>query len=499
MHQQQITTKTTTTTVVPTTSTTTLASTSTTTTTSTTSTTTTTSTTSTATTTSTITTTTTPLITTSKVQITTTLTSPTMSIKTSIEPSLSTSNSLGTTETSTVIDLTTQAKNEPFDRITEILNALNSFEKLSDSLDESRSSPKIKEDNVLMELENNSNESRVDLTETTPERFFYVTDEVDKPSLIDEIISSTLPMVDVRNLTSSQEKFENELSWKSLMKENISNTQLPLTSTSSFPNSLSSVDSSEEYEDSNESSSSSSSSQESDEYADDEYEELVKLIMSKKSNQTVNNSKTQNEISKLPHNLTKNLDFPENTTLLTTTSFELLKNSTVQITEQADDELGGDEEDDDIDDESTSVTNQTITANEPVTTKTVITSAISLLSEATTATTLSLVPETTSKVLVETTKEFLNVPTSILANEHTSTEPSISKIAATAAYSSIQNQTVTSSTIRAEFIKDADLDKPADLCNDPEVDAITRTEWGNAFIFKGLIFIIFIFASLLSI
>ena len=29
------------------------------------------------------------------------------------------------------------------------------------------------------------------------------------------------------------------------------------------------------------------------------------------------------------------------------------------------------------------------------------------------------------------------------------------------------------------------LDKPADLCNDPEVDAITRTEWGNAFIFKG--------------
>ena len=472
MHQQQITTKTTTTTtVVPTTSTTTLASTSTTTTTSTTSTTTTT---------STLTTTTTPLIATSTIQITTTLTSPIVSIKTSIEPS-----------TSTVIDLTTQAKNEPFDRITEILNALNSFEKLSDSLDESMTSPKIKEDTVLMELEANSNESRVDLTETTPERFFYVTDEVDKPSLIDEIPSSTLPMVDVKNLTTSQEKFENELNWKSLMKENISNTQLPLTSTLSILNSLSSVDSSEEYEDSNESSSSSSSSQESDEYADDEYEELVKLIMSKKSNQTVNNtniSKTQNEISKFPHNLTKNLDFPENTTLSTTTSFELLKNSTVQITEQADDELGEDEEDDDIDDDSTSVTHQTVTVNEPVTTKTVITSAI------TEATTLkSLVPETTSKILVETTKEFLNVPTSILANEYTSTEPSISKIAATAAYSLTQNQTVTYSTIRAEFIKDADLDKPADLCNDPEVDAITRTEWGNAFIFKGFINIYFYF------
>lgn len=26
---------------------------------------------------------------------------------------------------------------------------------------------------------------------------------------------------------------------------------------------------------------------------------------------------------------------------------------------------------------------------------------------------------------------------------------------------------------------------PADLCNDPYIDAITRTEWGNAFIFKG--------------
>ena len=29
-------------------------------------------------------------------------------------------------------------------------------------------------------------------------------------------------------------------------------------------------------------------------------------------------------------------------------------------------------------------------------------------------------------------------------------------------------------------------DQPADLCNNPEVDAITRTEWGNAFIFKGM-------------
>ncbi len=28
-------------------------------------------------------------------------------------------------------------------------------------------------------------------------------------------------------------------------------------------------------------------------------------------------------------------------------------------------------------------------------------------------------------------------------------------------------------------------EKPADLCHDPHIDAITRTEWGNAFIFKG--------------
>jgi hypothetical protein len=30
-----------------------------------------------------------------------------------------------------------------------------------------------------------------------------------------------------------------------------------------------------------------------------------------------------------------------------------------------------------------------------------------------------------------------------------------------------------------------EYEKPADLCRDPHIDAMTRTEWGNAFIFKG--------------
>jgi trimeric autotransporter adhesin len=41
------------------------------------------------------------------------------------------------------------------------------------------------------------------------------------------------------------------------------------------------------------------------------------------------------------------------------------------------------------------------------------------------------------------------------------------------------------SSDRNDNISGGEEEKPADLCNDPEVDAITRTEWGNAFIFKG--------------
>lgn len=49
--------------------------------------------------------------------------------------------------------------------------------------------------------------------------------------------------------------------------------------------------------------------------------------------------------------------------------------------------------------------------------------------------------------------------------------------------------TTTASTTTAitkiAHTKESSSEKDIDLCNDPEIDDITRTEWGNAFIFKG--------------
>jgi len=411
---------------------------------------------------------------------------------------------------STTLDLQTTtepAKLEAFDRITEILNALNSFEKLSDSLgggDDSNT--RVNENKkAQIDLENSSSEPLDDsLTESTMlpalDTDFYVTDESDKnSSLFDEneiLSSSTSPPPKTTTFTVAHEKTESDLSWKNLMKANASTTSPLPPLTSASPITLSSADSSQEYEDSNESSSSSSSSsssasssQESGEYDDDEYEELVKLIMSKKANQTINNS----SLVKPKENTTASpKDMPENTTLPNTTTELLLKNTTQpQINEEAeegnddDDEEEG-EEDDNIDEDSLPVTNQVVTVNEPATTTTTLPPPQITSTESTTL--KHLIAEST------TAKEALNVPTSILANEYTSTntQPSIvSNATITTTFATgllVKNQTEKiSTTARLESMTVMmDNNKPADLCNDPEVDAITRTEWGNAFIFKGL-------------
>jgi hypothetical protein len=435
---------------------------------------------------------------------------------TTIEPSTSTSTILSTTLN--LQTTTEQAKLEAFDRITEILNALNSFEKLSDSLgsggggsDDSNTRVNEEKKKAPINLENSSSEPLDDSLDTDTTMLPYALDtdfdainESDKnSSLFDEnefLASSTSPPSKTTT-TVTHEKTESDLSWTNLMKANESTTYPlpPLTTANTIT--LSSVDSSQEYEDSNESSSSSSSSssasssQESSEYDDDEYEELVKLIMSKKANQTINNS----SLVKPKENTTVSpKDMPENTTLSDTTT-ELLKHTTQsQINEEAEDgnddddnEEEEEEEDDNIDDDNSPVTNQVVTVNEPATTTTTLSSPPPQITSTEPTTLKDLITEST------TTKEALNIPTSILANEYTSTntQPSII-ISSNATLTTtigmgllIKNQTEKiSTTARLESMTVIMMDnnKPADLCNDPEVDAITRTEWGNAFIFKGL-------------
>lgn len=48
--------------------------------------------------------------------------------------------------------------------------------------------------------------------------------------------------------------------------------------------------------------------------------------------------------------------------------------------------------------------------------------------------------------------------------------------------------TTTAITKTAHTKESSSSEKDIDLCNDPEIDDITRTEWGNAFIFKGFKF-----------
>ena len=43
----------------------------------------------------------------------------------------------------------------------------------------------------------------------------------------------------------------------------------------------------------------------------------------------------------------------------------------------------------------------------------------------------------------------------------------------------------TTAITKTAHTKESSSEKDIDLCNDPEIDDITRTEWGNAFIFKG--------------
>ena len=170
------------------------------------------------------------------------------------------------------------------------MEALDSFEKLSDSLDQAMTSPKVKEDSLLSDFENSSVETTdeingsplVDALKPTTESLYYVTDDIDKPLVADdEIYTNTAPLVK-SNSTSSH---ETELNWNDLMKAN-------MTATSTRLNSLEEIDEDiEEEEDIDD----SSSSRENDDYEDDEYEELVKMIMSKKSNHTAVSNLTLNK------------------------------------------------------------------------------------------------------------------------------------------------------------------------------------------------------------
>jgi hypothetical protein len=90
-----------------------------------------------------------------------------------------------------------------------------------------------------------------------------------------------------------------------------------------------------------------------------------------------------------------------------------------------------------------------------------------------------------SKTSTTSTTLSTTVTSSTVTTTTTTITTTTTQSTTTIAKTTTKTATVFASTNQPK-IGEANAEKEIDLCNDPDIDDITRTEWGNAFIFKGI-------------
>ena len=269
--------------------------------------------------------------------------------------------------------------------MTDILNALNSFEKLSDALDESNvlASSQVKDDELEVDPENeisseipsSSSSPAPAPTQTTTDSLYYVTDEIDKPttdysSTTPLDLTSSIPSTIMSTTTSERENNNatQELSWKNLMKAGLLTTvasppALAKYSTPSLttttPEVASKTNSADEYYEE----SAESQSQEDDYDENDEYEELVKLMMSTKVGNTTESLVELNSTLPTSTAMVSNKTAPKTYQLLNSKTIEI--DASKEEEDAADDDENDEVGDGDVDEVSVTFTSPMITGKEP--------------------------------------------------------------------------------------------------------------------------------------